>query len=63
MSQLLSVAAFIMFGIGGIWSVMGHGNDPAWWGLTTLTFAAVSFCYYLGCLFLMSKLNNDKYRS
>lgn len=28
MSQLLGVLAFILFGIGGIWSVMGHGNEP-----------------------------------
>lgn len=60
MCQLLAVGAFISFGIGCIWSVMGHGNDLAWWALKTLPFAAVSGCSYLGCMLLLSKLKNNQ---
>lgn len=61
--QLLAVAAFILFGIGFIWSVMGHGNEPAWWALNTLLFAAVSGGSYMGSLLLISKLKKEQCRS
>ncbi len=56
MSQLLGVLAFILFGIGGIWSVMGHGNEPSWWALKTLLLVAVSIGIYLASLLYLSRI-------
>lgn len=59
MSQLLGVLAFILFGIGCIWSVMGHGNEPAWWALKILLFVAVSIGINVASLLYLSRLQKN----
>lgn len=63
MAQLLAVTVFILFGIGFFWSVMGHGNEPIWWGLKTLPFAVFWGGSYIGSLLLMAKLRSDQSQS